>query len=315
MKKLILIALTISLVACSTTKHLTVEKLSKLQTQEQTKKIINDLASDEMQGRKPGTPGMHKAVAYAENYFKEIGVEPLFGNNFKDTVALSNKESYNVVGVINSKSGSKEYILLGAHLDHLGTTSRNQADTIYNGANDNASGSTAILQMAGVLKKYKFDKNIILALFTDEEMGLVGSRHLAKKLKKENIDLKYVLNFDMIGTPYIKGKKGIYISGAERSNLDEELKKIAGDDFMLEFSGGWFDIFFLSDNYPFYKEFKIPSHTFCTYNFKNYPEYHKVNDEVDKIDFEYFNNIINTSTLAIIRLLENNTEIKLTENK
>ena len=68
-----------------------------------------------------------------------------------------------------------------------------QTDSVFNGANDNASGVTAVLQIARELKKHKFDKKIIIALFTGEEFGLKGSKHLATKLKKANIKLSYVI--------------------------------------------------------------------------------------------------------------------------
>lgn len=315
MRKIIYLIIFATSISCNTSKNLTITKINKMQSLETTTKIITELSSDEMEGRKPSSEGMKKAIDYVENYFTEIGIKPFFGNSFKDTLTIYRKETYNIVGIIESDQKSNEYILLGAHLDHLGKSSRNKTDSVYNGANDNASGVSAVLQIASVLKKYKFNKNIILVLFTAEEMGLIGSEHLAKKLKEKKINLKYVMNFDMIASPYIKGNEGLYISGSERSNMSDEINKALDKEFLLKFEGSFFDIFQLSDNYPFYKEFNIPSHTFCTYNFNNYEHYHRLSDEVINLDLKYLNNVINTSTLAIIKLLNNNTEIVLTEEK
>jgi len=313
MRKIISIVILTAIVGCSSTKKLTLEKLNSLQTLEATTKLITELSSDEMEGRKPGTPGMEKATVYVENFLKSIQVEPYYNDSYRDTVNLYGSDGYNIVGVIKSKKASDEFILLGAHLDHLGKSLRNTTDSVFNGANDNASGVTTVLEMARVLKKYNFDKNIIVALFTAEEMGLIGSEHLAKRLKNENVNLKYALIFDMVGSPYIQGKPGLYISGEERSNLGQELKNIVGNDFLLPFQTDYFDVFYLSDNFPFYSEFKIPSHTFCTYNFKNFDQYHKLSDDIKVIDFKYLNNVIHTTTLAVVKLLQNNSDIVLTE--
>jgi Zn-dependent M28 family amino/carboxypeptidase len=185
-------------------------------------------------------------------------------------------------------------------------------DSIFNGANDNASGVTAVLQIARELKKYKFDKKVIIALFTGEEFGLKGSKHLAQKLKNANINLSYVINFEMIGTPLSSFPENVYITGFNRSNFGEVANNVLGDEFIVsngaEFSDG---LFGASDNYPFYLEFKIPSHTISTFDFKNYKYYHSVSDEYSQLNIQHMDYIIQKTSKLLIKLLQENSEIKL----
>src|SRR5690606_889511 len=155
------------------------------------------LSADDMAGRMPGTPGYDKAVNYCIAYLEGQGVRPLFNSDFRDTVINKERTSYNVVGYMPSSTPSDEYVLLGAHLDHIGIKS-GALDSIFNGANDDASGVTAVLQIASALQNQKLNKNVIFALFTEEESGLVGSKSLASRIQESNLNISYMINFEMI---------------------------------------------------------------------------------------------------------------------
>ena len=105
--------------------------------------------------------------------------------------------SYNIVGQIGGFDAKRKTILIGAHLDHVGIK-QTDGDSIFNGANDNAVGSTAVMQIARFLAKHEWKQNIIVPLFTDEEKGLKGAYHLAERMKKEGVNLSYMVNFEMI---------------------------------------------------------------------------------------------------------------------
>ena len=316
MKKNILIILfgISTFISCNSTKSISIKDVENSQNIEETTKIITELASDKYEGRYPGTKTYDDAVNFVESFLKENNINPFYNNCYKDTLLVNNKVSYNIVGLIGKKRKNKEYILLGAHLDHLGK-SRNRFDSVYNGANDNASGVTAILQIAKELNKHKFKQNIIIALFTGEEEGLIGSEHLAKRLKKEGVKLKYVLNIDMIGTPpstTLKNK--VYITGYKKSNCASEINKTLNKEFIYFWKEeSFFGVFYMSDNYPFYKTFKIPSHTISTFNFDNYKQFHKTDDEIKQLDIQNINDIINSLTFSIYKLLANNIDIKNTQ--
>ena len=303
MKKLLIIFLfNISLVYCQNSDN------KKPKT---TAELVNILSSDSLEGRYIGDSSFERAAKFVENYLKLIEVKPFFNGSYRDTLTIFRYHSFNVVGIIENRHSINDYILIGAHLDHLGKMD-SQTDSIFNGANDNASGVTAVLQIARELKKYKFDKKVIIALFTGEEFGLKGSKHLAQKLKKANINLSYVINFEMIGTPLSSFPENVVVTGFNRSNFGEVANNVLGDEFIVsngaEFSDG---LFGASDNYPFFLEFKIPSHTISTFDFKNYNYYHSVSDEYSHLNIQHMDYIIQRTSKLIIKLLQENSEIKL----
>jgi len=108
-----------------------------------TSEMVRILSSDDFEGRQPGTPGFGKAAVFIENYMRELRIKPFFNNSYFDTLSVFGTRSYNIVGVIESRQSTGDYILLGAHLDHLGKMP-SKTDSVYNGANDNASGVNAV---------------------------------------------------------------------------------------------------------------------------------------------------------------------------
>lgn len=318
MKNILFILSLFILNACVTTKKVkpsselaNVEKSEISTSVLETKNIVYELASDENQGRQPGTDGYNRAATFVENYLKDSKVKGYFNGNYKDTMEVRGKESYNIVGLIGDKNNGKDYILLGAHLDHLGP-SKEKDDAVYNGANDNASGVTAVLQIAQALALKEHKKNIIVALFTGEESGLLGSKHLAKRLKNENITLSYMLNFEMIGTTLTTGPGQVYITGYDMSNLATELNNIVDKDFVKFLpEEKSYNLYMRSDNYAFFKEFGVPSHTLSSFDFKNYDYYHKAKDEADQLDIENMNLIIQKSIIAVNKLIDNEVVLKM----
>lgn len=315
MRIIIFVIISITVFACSDTSNS--KKLShKLKT---TSELAQIISSDSMQGRYPGTMGFEKAVDFVENYMRILEINPFINGSYRDTLSVFDAKSYNLVGVIESKNPINDYILLGAHLDHLGAhldpskKAEEQKDTIYNGANDNASGVVVVLQIAKELKKYKFDKNIIIAFFTGEEYGKWGSEHLAKRLKKNGIKLSYVLNFDMVGVPQTNTPKSVGMTGFYISDFAEVSNKLLNEEY-VNHPNDTIDhlAFFRSDNSSFYTEYKIPSHNISTYEGRDqYPFYHDVQDEFSKLNIQHMDTIIAKTTKLIIRLLESNSVITL----
>jgi len=293
--------------------RLTWKKIQKKQTFDKTITILRTLADDDKKGRKPNTEGMKKAVYFIEKTLIQAKIKPLFGNSFKDTFEFNGYTPYNLVGIIKSKQKTDEYILIGAHYDHLGLK-RSKKDSIYNGANDNATGVTAVLEVARLIQRQNLNKNVIIALFSEEESGLNGSEHLANRLKNENYNLKYVINFEMLGKTLTNKPKQVYISGFDYSNFAEETNKLLETPLITEFKKeNMYSIFSRSDNYPFYEAFGIPSHTWCTFDFDNFNYYHDVKDEVENLDLENFHSVIQHSTWAIYQLLTH--DVKFTMKK
>lgn len=260
--------------------------------------IMNYLASDELKGRDSGSEGIEMAAKYIEDYFKSNGVAPYF-ESYRDTLTNFKDPSYNIVGIVegNDPNLKGEYILIGAHYDHIGTIAPENGDYIANGANDNASGTTSVMELARYFGTKKSNKrSLIFALFSAEEKGLLGSEHLAKKLKEQNLNLYAMLNFEMTGVPLVGKDYFMYITGYDNSNLAEVCNTYAKENLVGFLpTAKEYNLFQRSDNYPFHKEFGVPSHTFCTFDFTNFGHYHKVGDEVDIMDFEHMATLVNKS--------------------
>jgi hypothetical protein len=281
------------------------------------------LASDELNGRKTGTPGIEKAAVFIENYLKDNGIKPYF-DSYRDDFEFINERSskpgetpvpikgFNIVGVIegNDPQLKNEYIILGGHYDHIGKGKAVNGDTIANGANDDASGTIAAMELGRYFSKTNTNKrSILITLYAAEEMGLKGSSHLAERLKNEGINAYTMINFEMIGVPREEGKPMAYMSGYKRSNFATTLNQYAGQEVV-----GFFDkaqeknLFMRSDNFPFYKALGIPAHAISTFDFTNFDYYHHVDDEADKMDYEHMTNFINKMIPALEGMMNASTK-------
>lgn len=284
--------------------------ISNFSNTEEITKIMNFLASDDLQGRDSGSVGIAKAADYIEGIFKAYGVLPYFGN-YRDTLSNFNKHAYNMVGFIegNDPELKNEFIILGAHYDHIGELSPVDGDAIANGANDNASGTTMVLELARYFGSYNTNKrSIIFALFSAEEKGLLGSKHLANKLKTTGLNLYTMLNFEMVGVPLEDKSYLMYITGYELSNLatisnSYSTEKVAG--FLPQAKK--YGLFNRSDNAAFHNIFNVPSHTYCTFDFTNFDYYHKVGDEVEQMDFNHMVNVVN-KLIPVVTGIANSAE-------
>ena len=258
--------------------------------------LMNYIASDELQGRDSGSDGIELAATFIEESFEENNIQPYF-ESFRDTLADFKPISYNVVGWIpgNDPELKDEFILIGVHYDHIGIVNATNGDAIANGANDNASGTTSVLEIARYFGNAKTNKrSLIFALFSAEERGLMGSWHLARKLKESDLNLYTMLNFEMTGVPMVGKEYFLYITGYDKSNLAAISNVYAGENLIgLLPTAQELNLFQRSDNYPFHEVFGVPSHTYCTFDFTNFDHYHGVGDEPQIMDFEHMAEVVN----------------------
>lgn len=274
------------------------------------------LSSEELQGRKTGTDGIEMAAQYIEKVFSENGIEPYF-QTYRDSFEVEGVTGYNIVGF---KEGTDpelkgEFIILGAHYDHVGTAKPVAGDSLANGANDNATGTTAVLELAKHLADVDTKRSILFTLYSAEEMGLKGSAHLAEKLKSENLDLYVMFNIEMVGIPMTDKDYLAYITGFELSNLAEKFNEYS-DQKVVGFlpQAKEYQLFRRSDNYPFYKEFGVPAQTISSFDFTNYDYYHHVDDEFKEMDVAFLTELIEEITPGLIEMANTETrEIKMNE--
>lgn len=278
--------------------------------------IINFLASDELNGRDTGSEGLEKASQFIEEEFKKYGVAPYF-ETYRDAFRAAGVETYNMVGFIKGTDPklANEFIILGAHFDHIGVGKEVNGDTIANGANDNAAGSSAVLSLAKQFSQLKNNKrSILFVLFGAEEKGLLGSEHLAKVLKDKKIDLYTMVNFEMIGVPLNDKSYKAYITGYETSNMAEKINNYAGSELIGYLpKAKEFQLFKRSDNYPFFTQFKVACQTISTFDFTNYDYYHHVDDEASEMNLEFIAELINDCVPVIVKMA-NTTNKEITLN-
>ena len=297
------------LVFCNTNQSQSPQKISV----EETRKILTTLADDSMLGRDTQSGGYYQAAEFVADYFDQHNIHPFYPA-YRDSLLTDSLLSFNMVGVIGEYDPKRKTVLLGAHLDHIGiqgTTS----DTLYNGANDNATGSTAALQVAAFLTKGNWNKNLLVTLFADEEKGLKGAYHLAERMKEEQVDLAYMVNFEMLGITLTSGANQVYMTGYNLSDMADKMNAFSPNFVQFLPQAKEYNLFRRSDNYAFYEAFGVPAQTLSTFDFKNYGHYHKAGDEAEKMEIDNMNTVIGTAAYTIAKLLTEEVNIKMNENE
>ncbi len=318
MKKLILLFVAISIFSCKAKQEnhqvKTGENISI--TASEVKETVSFLASDDQMGRGTGSVGIDVSANYIEKQLKEFGVKPYY-DTYRDHFKVQEMDAYNVVGFLEGTDATlkNEIIIIGAHYDHIGTKAKMVAsDSIANGANDNAAGTSSVLAMARYFGAKKSNKrSLMFVLFSAEEMGLLGSKHLANRLKDENANLYTVVNMEMIGVPFKDRDYVAFLTGYGKSNMAEKINAYVGANFLGESEvAKQYNLFKASDNYPFYDVFKMPSHTISSCDLSNYDFYHHVGDEIDKLDYDHMASLINQLIPGIEKMSNTATqEIKM----
>ena len=246
------------------------------------------LASDSLHGRKAGTEDAAKARTYILEQWKEIGIKPFYSQGYEIPFTKAGLDLVNLVGVIpgNDPVLKDEYILLGAHFDHIGY----KGDEICNGADDNASGSTALIEVARILKENqsRLKRSVIIAAFDGEEEGLYGSQNLADRMFADSIisKVKCMMSLDMVGW-YAKNGRLELLGAGTFSDGRKLLEDNAGG---INLNIGNFEtaIFTATDTRSFAQNYHVP--TLHVYTGLKSP-YHKPADDADLIDYEGLDSI------------------------
>jgi Zn-dependent M28 family amino/carboxypeptidase len=261
---------------------------------------LDFLASDAMQGRGSGTIYERISAEYIGSQFRQFGLEPggdtdSAGNkSFVQRVAADTAPSgatWNVIGILRG-TDPREAIMLSAHIDHLGVNETVTGDDkIFNGADDDASGCVAILELARALATGKQPRRTIYFVgFGSEERRGVGSRHFIDNPPVPLTQIVADLQFEMLGRPDAKVAAGtLWLTGFERSNLGPELAKhgaaLVADPHPEQ------RFFQRSDNYPLALRGVI-AHTISSFGL--HTDYHRVSDDVSKIDFPFMTRSLNS---------------------
>lgn len=209
----------------------------------------------------------------------------------------------NVVGVIPGKSKKDEYVVFSGHYDHLGIgkPDKNQ-DSIYNGANDDAAGTTAVMMLAKYFSEAKNnERTLVFVAFTAEEIGGFGSRFFSKQMNPDKVVAMF--NIEMIGTESKWGTNSAYITGYEKSDMGKILQaNLEGSKFHFEPDPyPKQNLFYRSDNATL-AELGVPAHTISTSKMEeapnNEPNYHKQSDEIGTLDMNNMAEIIKAIAIS-----------------
>jgi Zn-dependent M28 family amino/carboxypeptidase len=399
MKKVFLVfALAANIAACAQT-------MSKAISVKEVERIESALASDEMRGRRAGTPDIDRAASFIAGEFKKAGLQPLQGNSYlqeffmlrptlkelkvklegvdvdaknvmvftsQPQLSVDEKSGYeithinagenvfakviglnqagknviafvdtslakqfsrlgflkrqmfktqasticilgntvpkefkikaehsfeetrfaNVVGVLPGKSRKNEYVIFSGHYDHLGIGKPVANDSIYNGANDDAAGTTAVIMLANYFKKLNNnERTLVFAAFTAEEIGGFGSQYFSHQFDPAKVMAMF--NIEMIGTESKWGTNSAYITGYEKTNMGEILQQnLKGTSFTF-YPDPYTkeNLFYRSDNATLAR-LGVPAHTISTAKMEGEPNYHQLSDEVQTLDMENMAQII-----------------------
>lgn len=266
---------------------------------ENIKYNLYTLASDEFEGRGTGYPGDLKASEFIVNYFKTWGIDEAYGTDGylqKFNVNVGRKYSYNVIGYLegNDNNYKNEVIVIGAHYDHLGKS----GSKIYYGADDNASGTAGLMEIAKAFASIKtgLKRTLVFIAFSGEELGLIGSKYQVQNPVFKLDDTKYMINLDMIG--YLRNKK-LYFLGGGISSFMENLIKIISDNYADEIAPYITSTPGSGSDHVSYSNKGIPT-LFLHTGLHSY--YHTTKDTPDKINYEGLETIVKVAIEIIWRL-------------
>lgn len=323
MKRILFLTSVLFLISCTSSKKvINPIDQSNFAKEEKVSSTLKFLTSDENLGREAGTKQMENVATFLETIFKENNVPPYF-KTYKDTLSNFQWPAYNIVGYLegNDSNLKNEFVIIGAHYDHIGQLKGDDVvngDAIANGANDNAAGTTAVSEVVKYFAATKSNKrSLLFVFFSAEEKGLLGSKHLAAKLKKQNMDLYFMFNYEMIGVPMMNKDMLLYITGFGKSNMAMKMNEYAGEKLIGYIPAETkYGLFRASDNYPFYYEFDVPAQTVSTFDFENFKFYHQPDDEFDQMNIPHITHVINKTIPVLEKMINAPTkEIKLNETK
>ncbi|MBD3581378.1 M28 family peptidase [Flavobacterium selenitireducens] len=324
MRKYLILGAALLALSCKSTKgdlnsEATVTKYMNTITSAELKKHLTIIASDEMEGRETGSEGQKKAGRYmidqykadkisfpkgASDYYQKV---PAAFLNAKRNEGLPDSE--NIWAFIEGTEKPDEIVVISAHYDHIGMKN----GQVYNGADDDGSGTVALMEIAQAFQKAKKDgygpkRSVLILHVTGEEHGLHGSRYYSENplfpLAKTVADV----NIDMIGRrdePHAKSNNYIYVIGADRlsSDLDKIVRETNEKFVKLDLDFKFNDrndpnrFYNRSDHYNFAKH-GIPSVFFFS---GVHEDYHKPGDEVEKIEWDA---LLKRSQLAFVTAWE-----------
>lgn len=267
---------------------------------------VSALAHDSMRGRYTAMPEARVAAAFIAAHFEKAGLKSLPGKDkffnhyplkFEKKGDTSLVQAINVVGTIRGIEIPDTLVVFCAHYDHIGvekTILRIGSDSIYNGANDNASGVALLIELAKYYATLKTNKyTLLFAAFSGEEEDLLGSAYAASHMDQSLI--RAVINFDMVGRPVNKSKKKCMVVAEQPKPIIKKLNEQLNNQkaFFINDYYPEENMFSRSDHYSFNK---VKNKVFFTTSSPYDQYYHTLKDEINTIDFDFL--LLTTKNIA-----------------
>ena len=270
---------------------------------------VRFLSSDELEGRRVESEGNARAREYILTAFQRIGLEPVGDGYTREFSFVGRRDGVeyrgvNVVGMVRGSEHPERYIVVTAHYDHVGIGAPDESgDSIYNGADDNASGTAALLALADYFARNQPAHSIIFAAFDAEEMGLQGARAFVQNPPVPLEAIVLNVNMDMVGrndndelyaagTHHYPFLKPVVEKVAERAPI----RLLMGHDRPdLPRGEDWTQA---SDHGPFHNA-GIP---FLYFGVEDHPDYHRPSDEFDGIQPEFYTRAVETVLAVTLEL-------------
>ena len=274
---------------------------------DEVRAIVSVLAADSLEGRRTGTPGAARAARFLAERMRAYGLEPGGDSSYFQRVTyeisqgpegemlrLAHPDSaaaaervvdYNLIGLVRGSDPAlrREAVVLGAHFDHVGIGKPVEGDSIYNGADDDASGVATVLATARALAQAPPRRTVVILLTSGEEFGVLGTQWYLERPATPRAETGADLQVEMVGRPAtLVGEGKLWLTGFERSTMGATLTRaglpvVADPRPELRF-------FERSDNIVFAHQ-GIPAHTLSSFGL--HADYHQPSDEVERIDFDH----------------------------
>ncbi len=283
------------------------------------------LSSDLLEGRGSPSRGLDLAAEYIADQFRRSGLEPVGDDDYFQTTTLKvrngteEQKVRNVIGVIRGSDPKLRdtYVMVTAHYDHLGIRKINGQDVIFNGANDDGSGTVSVIELASAISsmKVKPKRSIIFMTFFGEERGELGSAYYGKhpilpiKNTIADVNLEQVGRTDDTQGPRVGAAS---MTGYDYSQVGE-IFAAAGKatGIQVQKHPQYSDAFFSRSDNQAIAFFGVPAHTLCTAF--EYPDYHRPSDHREKVDYENMAKVDRMVALGLIMLADSDAEPKWNE--
>jgi Zn-dependent M28 family amino/carboxypeptidase len=277
------------------------------------------ISSDLLEGRASPSRGLDLAAEYIAAQFRRDGLEPAGDDDYFQTTTLPTRAGEqqkvrNVIGILRGSDPKLRdtYVMVTAHYDHLGIRKRPEGDVIYNGANDDGSGTVSVMELAEALSsmKVKPRRSILFMTFFGEERGELGSQYYGHHPVVPLVKTVADVNLEQVGrTDDLDGPRvnAVSMTGFDYSQVGAIFAAAGkalgvGVEKHPQYSDAYFS---RSDNQAI-AYFGVPAHTICTAF--NYPDYHKPGDHRDKVDYANMAKIDKMVALGMLMIADTDAE-------